>query len=114
MDARIDIQRHAFGGGEMEEGRAMAVLRFRGGAWLSAAALLNHLGVIILTRRAFGVPGGQVGDRYPGADRGPKVRRACRHDERHVSAAGATDEIDAMSINAGVGLGVFHRVDDVL
>ena len=92
----------------------MAVFRFGGWSGFSAAALLNHLGVIILPCRALGVPSSEVGDRHPGTHAGPEAGRASGHDERHMSAARAAHEVDTVRINAGVGLGVFHRVDDVL
>ena len=114
MNAGVDIERHALGSGEMEEGRAMAVFRFGGWSGFSAATLLNHLGVIILPYRAFGVPSSEVGDRYPGAHASPEAGDTCGHDERHMPAAGAAHEVDTIRINAGVALGVFDRVDDVL
>lgn len=114
VDAGIDVERHAFGGGEVEERGAVTVLGFGGGAWWAAAGLLEHLGVVVLAGLAFGMPRGEVGDRHPGAYAGPELGRAGGHDEGHVAAAGAADEVDAGGVDPRVAAGVGHGVEDVL
>ena len=54
VDAGIDVERHAFGGGEVEERGAVTVLGFGRGAGRAAAGLLEHLGVVVLAGLAFG------------------------------------------------------------
>ena len=98
----------------MEEWGAMTVFGFGGGAGRAPAGQLEHLGVVVLPLAALGVPRCEVGDRHPGAHAGPELGGAGGHDEGHVAAAGTADEIDAISINAGVCLGVFNCIDDIL
>ena len=114
VNARVNVERQSLSGGEMEEGRAMAVFRFGRRSRRTATGLLEHLRVIVLPCGTLGMPRGQVGDGHPGAHGGPEVGRSCGHDERHMAAAGTADEVDPGSIDARVAAGIGDRVEDVL